>query len=91
MKNERSQDKFSTLWSKIKRIASTLNMQPAKKRTVATQRNRANPSVEDIESHYRVAYFFTFLDHTLNHLNTRFPADLATYLFHRNYLLLQMK
>ena len=51
LKNERSQDKFSTLWSKIKRIASTLNMQPAKKRTVATQRNRAKPSVEDIESH----------------------------------------
>ena len=23
-----------------------------------------------------MAYFFTFLDHALNHLNTRFPADL---------------
>ena len=28
------------------------------------------------ESHYRVAHFFTFLDHALNHVNTRFPADL---------------
>ena len=74
--NERSQDKFSTLLSEIKRKTSTLNMQPAKKRMLATQRNQANPSVEDRESHYRVAYFFAFHDHPQNHLNRIFPADL---------------
>ena len=43
---------------------------------VVTQRNHANPSVGDIESQYRVPYFFTFLDHALDHLNARFSADL---------------
>ena len=37
------------------------------------------------EAHYRVAYYYAFLDHTINHLNTRFPekfedALIATHL-----------
>lgn len=60
----------------MKRIASTLNMEPAKKRTVTRQINRANPPVEDIEAHYRVAYFYAFIDHSVSHLETRFPSDL---------------
>ena len=32
--------------------------------------------VEDIESHYRVAYYYAFLDHTISHLKTRFPPEL---------------
>lgn len=32
--------------------------------------------MEDVEAHYRVAYFYAFLDHTLNHLKTRFSKEL---------------
>ena len=76
LENERSEDKFHTLWSKIERIASTMNMEPAKKRTVSRQTQRTNPPVKDIEAHYKVAYFYAFLDHAISHLKTRFPADL---------------
>ncbi len=64
------------LWQQIKDIASNLGMEPSKKRTVMRQRNRTNPVVEDIESHYRLAYFYAFLDHTINHMKTRFPKEL---------------
>ena len=78
-------DKFKDLWQNITEIAASLNMEPTKKRTVARQQNRANPPVEETEAHYRVAYFYAFLDHTINHLKTRFPKELegtllATYL-----------
>lgn len=76
LKSERKDDKFQNLWSRIKRIAATLNMEPAKKRTVSRQINRANPPVENIEAHYRVAYFYAFIDHSITHLQTRFPSDL---------------
>lgn len=54
-------------------------MSQQKKRTVVRQRN---PPVEDIQTHYRVAYYYAFLDHTLSHLKTRFSKTLllATYL-----------
>jgi hypothetical protein len=52
---------------------------------VSRQQNRANPGVPDIEGHYRITYFITFLDHVIHHLSTRFPdklddALIATYL-----------
>ena len=68
--------KFHALWKRIAEIAGSLNIEPAKKRTVARQRHRANPSVEDIEAHYRVAYLYGFLDHTLNHFKTRVLQEL---------------
>jgi hypothetical protein len=39
------------------------------------ERYRANVPVESIEDHYRVNYFFLFIDHTffiISHLNSRF-------------------
>ena len=56
---------------------------------MARQQNRANHSVEDLKAYYRVAYFYTFLDHTLNHLSSRFSKEmegalLATYLIPTN-------
>lgn len=76
LKNERSEEKFHILWSKIMKVAATLNIQPAKKRTVARQKNRSNPLIEDMEAHYRIVYYFAFLDHVIDHLGTRFSADL---------------
>ena len=59
-----------------KDIAARMNMELVRKRTVAKQQHRANPPVEDVEAHYRVAYFFAFFDHTQNHLKTRFSKEL---------------
>jgi len=56
------------------RNSAGMNIEPSKRRTVARQRNHANPPVE-IEAHYRVAYFYAFLDHTVI-LKTRFPREL---------------
>ena len=68
--SERAADKFHSLWQTITKISSDLDIEPAKKRSVRMQRNRANPPVENIEGHYRVAYYY---DHTTSHLKTRFP------------------
>ena len=48
------EDKFKGLWQRIVDIAETLSIEPRKKRTVARQRHRANPPVEEIEAYYRV-------------------------------------
>ena len=78
---ERGEDgKFPRLWQKIIEIAQSLSIEPSKKRTVRRQQNCSNPPVNDIEAHYRVAYYYA---HTINHLNTRliathlFPANIA--------------
>jgi len=67
--------KFHGLWQRITEISAGMNIEPSKRRTVARQWNRANPP-EEIEAHYRVAYFYAFLDHTISHLKTRFPREL---------------
>ena len=64
------EDKFKGLWQRIVDIAETLSIEPRKKRTVARQRHRANPPVEEIEAYHRVTYFNAFLDHSINHLKT---------------------
>ena len=66
LKGERTTAKFAELWSKVKKVASTLNIEPAKKRTVSRQTARSNPPVTDIEAYYRVSYFFAFIDHALS-------------------------
>ena len=86
---ERSAEKFQSLWVGATKISADLGIEPAKKRTISRQRHRANPPVEDVESHYRVAYYYAFLDHTVAHLKSRFPPELegallATYLLPSN-------
>ena len=88
LEGERESAKFHVLWQRITNIATIMNMEPAR-RTVARQQHRANVPVEDVEAHYRVAYFYAFLDHTLNHLKTMFSEELegallATYLIPSN-------
>jgi len=68
--------KFDSLWQRITEISAGMSIEPSKRKTVARQRNRANPPVEEIQAHYRVAYFYAFLDHTISHLKTRFPREL---------------
>lgn len=85
LSSERAADKFHDLWQRITTLSADIGIEPAKKRSVRVQRNHVNPPVEDIESHYRVASYYAFLDHTISHLKTRFPPELegallATYL-----------
>ena len=89
LESERTADKFHALWQTITKISANLGIEPAKKRTIRIQQNRANPPVEDIKGHYRVAYYYAFLDHTISHLKTRFPPELegallATYFLPSN-------
>ena len=58
------------------RISTYLAIEPSRKRSVKRQQNRTFLPVTDIESYYRVSYYFAFLDHTLSHLKTRFPPEL---------------
>ena len=76
LQDDRTESKFHCLWEKITGAADTLDIQPVKKRTVISQRNRANVPVESVEAYYKVAYFYAFLDHTISHLKTRFPDEL---------------
>ena len=57
LEGDRNDEKFSSLWEKIAKLAGTVDVQPAKKRTVASQRNRANVPVVSIEAYYRVSYY----------------------------------
>ena len=91
LNSERTADKFHSLWEIITRTSTDLNIEiePMKKRTVRKQQHRTNPPVEDIEGHYRVVYHYTFLDHTVTDLKTRFAPEpegvlLATYLLSCN-------
>ena len=86
LEEERAPEKFETLWQQTKDIATSLGMEPCKKRTVSRQRHRANPVVEDVKSHYRVTYYYAFLDHTISHMKSTFPKQLEGALF-GSYLL----
>ena len=76
LESERTSDRFRKLWQVIMKISTDLAVEPTRKRTVKRQQNRTNPPVTDLESYYRVGYYFAFLDHTLSHLKTRFPPKL---------------
>ena len=89
LKAERTAEKFHRLWESVTTISDDLGIVPAKKRTVKRQQHRSNPPVQDLEEHYRVSYYYPFLDHTTTHLQTRFSPELegallATYLLPAN-------
>ena len=46
------------------------------KQTVFRQKNMANPPIQELEEYYKVVYFYTFLDHAIQHLKTRFSKEL---------------
>ena len=80
IESERTSDRFQALWKVIMKVSTDLFIEPSRKRSVWRQQNRSNPPVVDTESYYRVAYYFALVDHTLSHLKTRFPPELATFL-----------
>ena len=84
IESERTSDRFQALWKVIMKVSTDLFIEPSRKRSVWRQQNRSNPPVVDTESYYRVAYYFALVDHTLSHLKTRFPPELATFLLPGN-------
>ena len=84
IESERTSDRFQALWKVIMKVSTDLFIEPSRKRSVWRQQNRSSPPVVDKESYYRVAYYFAFVDHTLSHLKTRFPPELATFLLPGN-------
>ena len=84
LESERTSDRFQALWKVIMNVPTDLFIEPSRKRSVWRQQNRSNPPVVDTESYYRVAYYFALVDHTLSHLKTRFPPELATFLLPGN-------
>ena len=84
LESERTSDRFQALWKVIMKVSTDLFIEPSRKRSVWRQQNRSNPPVVDTESYYRVAYYFALVDHTLSHLKTRFPPELATFLLPGN-------
>jgi len=75
--SQRSDEKFHLLYSRATAIASKVGVSPTKPRTVNRQVNRANANVGgDIEVHYKVNFYYPFIDHVIQHLNDRFPEEI---------------
>ena len=75
IQSQRSDERFHLLYSRATAIASKVGVSPTKPRTVNRQVNRANANVGgDIEVHYKVNFYYPFIDHVIQHLNDRFPG-----------------
>jgi len=86
IQSQRTDEKFHTLYTRAVAVADKTNVSPAKPRTVNRQINRPNANAgDDIETHYKVNFYYPFIDHVIQHLNDRFPEEikgvlLASYL-----------
>ena len=76
LESEKTSDRFQELWKVNMKVSTDLFTEPSRKGSVKRQQNCSNPPVVDIERYYRVAYYFSFVDHTLSHLKTRFCPEL---------------
>ncbi|XP_068738668.1 52 kDa repressor of the inhibitor of the protein kinase-like [Montipora capricornis] len=75
IQSQRSDERFHLLYSRA--TASKVGVLRTKPRTVNRQVNRANANVGgDIEVHYKVNFYYPFIDHVIQHLNDRFPEEI---------------
>ncbi|WAR15353.1 hypothetical protein MAR_005458 [Mya arenaria] len=63
--NIRNEDMFDKLYNRIVSIGASIEVVASKLRTVGRQRHRANSSSDkaSVQDHYRLNYYFPFLDH----------------------------
>ena len=66
-------ERTSDRWQEIIR---DLAIKHTRKIKLSKDTTTAPTSITDLESYYRVGYYFAFLDHTLSHLITKFPPEL---------------
>ncbi|XP_068689182.1 52 kDa repressor of the inhibitor of the protein kinase-like [Montipora foliosa] len=77
IQSQRSDERFHLLYSRATAIASKVGVSPTKPSTVNRQVNRAKANVGgDIEVHYKVNFYYPFIDHVIQHLNDRFPDEI---------------
>lgn len=75
--NARSPDTWGKLWDRITSMAKAIDVTINKPRTTVLQRHRANATSENSQDqsaidYYRINVFYTFVDHVLLELDTRF-------------------
>ena len=78
-KNRGNSSYFKTLYDTVLEYAALLNIEERKKRTVKVQTARANPDTESIEDYFRITIFNSFVDHVIQHLESRFEAHEALF------------
>ena len=77
IQSQRSDERFHSLYLKATAVAAKVGVSPNKPRTVNRQVNRANANVGgEIEAHYKVNFYYPFIDHVIQHLNDRFPEEI---------------
>ena len=71
--------RYTMRYNRAVRIAASIEIVPSKPRAVGRQRHRANASLDkaSVQDHYRLNYYFPFLDNMISHMKTRFPAELG--------------
>ena len=81
----RTNETISNPMSRATALAESVGTTPFMKRQTSVQRHRANaqPQVttDAIEDSYRVNMFFPYLDHVVQHLNSRFPPELKAAMY----------
>ena len=68
------QTDFNQVYRQSERIAAAVDIEPAKPRTCARQKNRPNAEAETVEEWYKVNVAILFLDHMITELDSQFSA-----------------
>ena len=68
------QTDFNQVYKQSERMAAAVDIEPAKPRTCARQKNRPNAEAETVEEWYKVNVAIPFLDHIITELGSQFLA-----------------
>ena len=68
------QTNFNQVYKQSERMAAAVDVEPAKPRTCAHQKNRPNAEAETVEEWYKVNVAIPFLDHIITELGSQFLA-----------------
>ena len=74
------QDAFGKVFDRACNIAKAVEVNVEKPRIVGRQKHRANAgdhSNATVFDHFRINHWLPFLDHTISHMETRFPKQLG--------------
>ena len=73
IKSARGDGSWQKVWSRISRVAESINFTLIKRRTITVQPHRANAAHNDEPSdYYRINVFYPFIYHVIGELKTRF-------------------
>lgn len=77
IRGARNDHSWSRVWSKIEKLARSVDVTMTKPRTTRVQRHRANAGPEDQppSDYYKINVYFPFIDHVISELETRFSDE----------------